>query len=78
MEENEKNKNLLKDELNIERKIDSENIEVSSKRKSFREKAKKFNSSDAKITKTTKKSKQKVGILTKKKDDEKRQGGWSQ
>ncbi|MFL2662832.1 MAG: hypothetical protein ACJ0G0_04995 [Alphaproteobacteria bacterium] len=68
----------MKDELNVEGKIDSENIEVSSKRKSFREKAKKFNSSDAKITKTTKKSKQKVGILTKKKDDEKRQGWWSQ
>jgi hypothetical protein len=68
----------LKGELNFERKIDSENIEVSSKRKSFREKAKKFNSSDAKITKTTKKPKQKVGILTKKKDDEKRQGWWSQ
>ena len=78
LEENENNQKPLKDELNVEGKIDSENIEVSSKRKSFREKAKKFNSSDAKITKTTKKSKQKVGILTKKKDDEKRQGWWSQ
>jgi hypothetical protein len=78
LEENKNNKKPLKDELDFERKIDSEDIEVSSKRKSFREKAKKFNSSDAKIKRTTKKSKQKVGILTKKKDDEKRQGWWSQ
>ena len=71
-------KSLIKGMKKVEEKYNSEDNEVSLKRKSFREKAKEFNSSDTKIKKSSKKPKQKVAILTKKKDDQKRQGWWSQ
>ena len=78
LKKNENNKKPIKGMKNVEDKYNSENSEVSLKRKSFREKAKEFNSSDTKIKKSSKKPKQKVAILTKKKDDQKRQGWWSQ
>ena len=78
LEKNENNKKLVKGIKKVEEKYNSEDNEVSLKRKSFREKAKEFNSSDTKIKKSSKKPKQKVAILTKKKDDQKRQGWWSQ
>ena len=62
----------------VEEQYNSEDSEVSLKRKSFREKAKEFNSSDTKIKKRFKKPKQKVAILKEKKDHQKRQGWWSQ
>ena len=78
LKKNENNKKPIKGMKKVEDKYNSENSEVSLKRKSFREKAKEFNSSDTKIKKSSKKPKQKVAILTKKKDDQKRQGWWSQ
>ena len=78
LKKNENNKKSIKGMKKVEDKYNSENSEVSLKRKSFREKAKEFNSSDTKIKKSSKKPKQKVAILTKKKDDQKRQGWWSQ
>ena len=77
-EKNKNNKKLIKGMTKVETKINTNDREVSSKRKSFREKAKEFNSSGTKIPKNSKTPKQKVGILTKKKDDQKRQGWWSQ
>ena len=62
----------------VEEQYNSEDSEVSLKRKSFREKAKEFNSPDTKIKKDSKKPKQKVAILKEKKDHQKRQGWWSQ
>ena len=78
LKKNENNKKPIKGMKKVEDKYNSENSEVPLKRKSFREKAKEFNSSDTKIKKSSKKPKQKVAILTKKKDDQKRQGWWSQ
>ena len=78
LKKNENNKKPIKGMKKVEDKYNSENSEVSLKRKSFREKAKEFISSDTKIKKSSKKPKQKVAILTKKKDDQKRQGWWSQ
>ena len=77
-EKSEDNKKPSKEIKRVETKLNSQDVEVSLKRKSFREKAKEFNSSDTKIIKGSKKPKQKVGILTKKKDDQKKQGWWSQ
>ena len=78
LKKNENNKKLIKGIKKVEEKDNSEDSEVSLKRKSFREKAKEFNSSDTKIKKSSKNPKQKVAILTKKKNDQKRQGWWSQ
>ena len=78
LEKNENNKKLIKEAKKVEEKYNSQESEVSLKRKSFREKAKKFNSSDTQIKKSSKKPKQKVAILTKKENDQKRQGWWSQ
>ena len=78
IKKNENNKKLIKGMKRAEEKINSEDNEVSLKRKSFREKAKEFNSSGNKTKKSSKKLKQEVGILTKKKNDQKRQGWWSQ
>ena len=63
--------------IKAENKTNVKNIGTSARRKSFREKAKKFNASETKKKKITTK-KQKIGILSKNKNQEKRQGWWTQ
>ena len=71
-----RNNKVVKKNVEEEKKvIDDE----SPKRKSFREKAKKFNSSDKPMKKSkSRKINKNLGILSKKTEEEKRQGWWTQ